>query len=161
MRSEKAISLVACFIASTFGSGYSPIAPGTVGALIAIIILRFLPPIPLPIMMIITVVFLILGVWAGALAEKAWQKKDDGRINWDEVVGMMISVIYLPKTFAVYMAAFFIFRIFDIIKPFPANVSQKVKGGWGVMLDDVIAGLYTNIIMQIFLRIFIDDLTSA
>ncbi len=150
----KSNQVAACFLATTFGSGYFPVAPGTVGALVAIAVLWFLPQISLFTFILATIAFYFVGIWAATLAEEVWEH-DAGKINWDEVVGMMVTVIALPKTATVYIAAFFAFRIFDIIKPAPARQSEKLPGGWGVMTDDVIAGFYSNILLQIVFRIFI------
>jgi len=144
----------ACFLATTFGSGFFPIAPGTVGALVAIVVLWFLPPISLFTLILATIAFYFVGIWAATLAEEVWEH-DAGKINWDEVVGMMVTVIALPKTGIVYIAAFIAFRIFDIIKPAPVRQSEKLPRGWGVMTDDVLAGIYGNILLQIVFRVFI------
>jgi len=141
-------------IASTFGSGYFPIAPGTVGAAVAAVLLWFTPTVSLTLFAGATVLFFFLGVWVSSKSEQVWGH-DAGRINWDEFVGMMITVFALPKTWHVFLAGFLLFRLFDIIKPFPANVSQKLPGGWGVMVDDVIAAIYSNIILQIVYRIIL------
>lgn len=95
-----------------------------------------------------------IGVWASQQAENVWGH-DAGRINWDEVIGMLVSIIALPKTWIVYLAAFMLFRLLDIVKPFPANASQKLPGGWGVMTDDVIAAVYCNLALQIVFRLII------
>ena len=76
---------------------------------------------------------------------------DPGIIVIDEFVGQWISLLFLPRILWIYVAAFMLFRIFDILKPFPANDSQKLKHGWGVMIDDVIAGIYTNLVLQLLI----------
>ena len=78
---------------------------------------------------------------------------DPAEVTIDEVVGMWISLFLLPKKIFIVIAAFFVFRFFDIIKPFPARKFDKMHGGFGIMMDDVIAGIYTNIILQIALLI--------
>lgn len=83
-----------------------------------------------------------LGVWAAGEAERALAAKDPGAIVVDEVAGMTLSVLALPLTPAVLVAGFVLFRVFDVLKPFPANVAQRLPGGVGVMIDDVIAGVY-------------------
>jgi phosphatidylglycerophosphatase A len=144
---------LAVFIGTTFGSGFSPIVPGTVGSLMAVVVLWLLP-LPSTLIFSHIIVFLFfIGVWAAAVCEKQWGH-DPGRVNWDEVVGMMISVLALPKTWPIYAAAFVLFRIFDIVKPFPVDRAERLPGGWGIMMDDVIAGIYANIALQIGLRMF-------
>ncbi|MBN1466565.1 phosphatidylglycerophosphatase A [candidate division KSB1 bacterium] len=147
------MKVLAKIIGSTLGCGYFPVAPGTVGSLVAIIALWLLPTMDLSTLLLISLIFFFVGVWAATICEREWGH-DAGRIVWDEVVGMMISIVALPKQALIYGAAFFLFRLFDIIKPFPANASQRLPKGWGVMIDDVIAALYTNIVLQIVLLIF-------
>ena len=143
---------IARLIASTFYSGLSPIAPGTVGAAITIAILWFLPPISSWILGGAAVVMFLVGVWAAKLAEQSWGH-DAGKINWDETVGMLLTILFLPKTMLIYGVAFVVCRVLDVIKPYPANVSQKLPHGWGVMIDDVIAGIYGNLLLQIVFRV--------
>ena len=85
----------------------------------------------------------MLGIWAGERVERALGVKDPGVIVIDEVAGMMLSVLTLPRTIPVLLVAFVLFRILDTWKPFPAHRSQALAGGFGVMVDDLIAGLYT------------------
>ena len=85
---------------------------------------------------------LAAGTWAADEAERLLEKKDPGVIVIDEVAGMTVSVLAVPRTAAVLLTAFVLFRIFDVVKPFPANVSQRIGGGVGVMADDLIAGAY-------------------
>jgi phosphatidylglycerophosphatase A len=142
---------IARWISATFGLGYSPVAPGTVASAAAIIGLWFLPPVPTGIWMAFLAILFLVGVWTATIAEETWGH-DAGRINYDEVVGMAVTVIAVPKHYLVYVVSFFAFRLFDIVKPFPVNVSQKLPGGWGVMIDDVLAGIYGNILVQIIFR---------
>ena len=90
----------------------------------------------------VLVAVIVVGTWAAAEAERTLGTKDPGAIVVDEVAGMTLSVLTLPLTPAVVAAGFVLFRIFDVVKPFPANVAQRLPGGAGVMLDDLIAGLY-------------------
>jgi phosphatidylglycerophosphatase A len=151
MREQERSQIISTCIASTFWSGYSPVAPGTVGSLIAILALWLAPAISPWLLTVAATGGFFLGVWASGKAEDLWGH-DAGRVNWDEVIGMMISVIALPKSLITYSAAFLLFRLLDIIKPFPANVSQKLPRGWGIMTDDLIAAAYSNLILQIAFR---------
>ena len=146
------IQFIAKTISSTFGSGFFPFAPGTVGAGIAIAILWLLPPMSVIYLSIFSLLFYFLGVWASTISEKSWGH-DPGKINWDEVVGMMVTVIAVPKSLVGYFIAFVLFRIFDVLKPFPINESQDLPKGWGVMTDDILAGIYSNIILQFIFRV--------
>ena len=98
------------------------------------------------------VVVTVLGVWAADEAERALGAKDPGAIVVDEVAGMTLSVLALPPTPGVLLAGFLLFRLFDVLKPFPANVAQRLPGGLGVMIDDVIAGLYALALLLVARR---------
>jgi phosphatidylglycerophosphatase A len=90
----------------------------------------------------------IVGTWAAHVVERALGDKDPGVIVVDEVAGMTLSVLALPLTLPVLLVAFVLFRIFDVVKPFPANRAQALSGGLGVMIDDLIAGLYTLLVLM-------------
>ncbi len=142
-------------LATGFYSGYFPIAPGTVGSAIGLSLLLLFPALHGLSLLLFSIIFFFIGVWAATIVEKT-DGKDASIINIDEIVGMWLSVIFLPSWLPWYwlIIAFFIFRIFDIIKPPPVNKSQKIPKGWGVMIDDVLAGLYTNLFMRILIYIF-------
>lgn len=89
-----------------------------------------------------------IGLWAASRVERLLGKKDPGVIVIDEVAGMLLSVLLLPHTLPVLVSAFLLFRLFDIWKPFPARESQVFKGGLGVMLDDLIAGVYALVLLM-------------
>jgi len=142
-------------IATGFGVGYSPIAPGTLGTLVAIPIYYFLSEIPSPLYEITLIGFFFLSVWISENAEIFFGKKDDQRIVIDEIVGFLISMLWVPKTLPFIIMGFFLFRFFDILKPFPIRrMERKLKGGFGVVLDDVAAGVYANIILHLIVRIY-------
>ena len=134
-------------IASGGGAGYSPVAPGTAGSLVAAIALWFIPFTRLWFLAVLAVITL-LGIWAAHRVEAVTGRKDPGLIVIDEVAGMMVSVMFLPRTLAVFGSAFLLFRLFDIWKPFPARESQALRGGFGVMVDDLIAGAYTLVLLM-------------
>jgi phosphatidylglycerophosphatase A len=136
-------------IATGFGVGYSPIAPGTLGTLIAIPIYYFLSEIPSPIYEITLIAFFFLSVWISTNAETYYGKKDDQRIVIDEIIGFLITMLWIPRTGHFIIVGFFLFRFFDILKPFPIRrLERRLKGGFGVVLDDVLAGVYANIILH-------------
>ena len=136
------------FSATGFGVGYSPIAPGTLGTLIAIPLYYFLSEIPSPLYEITLVGFFFLSVWISENAEIFFGKKDDQRIVIDEMMGFFITMLWLPKTPLFLLAGFILFRVFDIFKPFPIRRFEKVRGGFGVVLDDVMAGIFANVILR-------------
>jgi phosphatidylglycerophosphatase A len=141
-------------LASVFGVGYSPIAPGTLGTLVAILVYYFLSNIPSPLYEITLVGFLFFSVWVSGNAEIFFGKKDDQRIVIDEIIGFLITMLWVPKTIRFVIIGFFLFRFFDILKPFPIRrMERKLEGGFGVVLDDVMAGIYANIVLQLIFLI--------
>lgn len=134
-------------MASVFGAGYSPVASGTVGSLVTAVAIWLLP-LTLLRTAVALVVVTLLGIWAGGRVERVLGRKDPGVIVIDEVAGMLLSVIGLPRSLPVLITAFLLFRLFDIWKPFPARESQALTGGVGVMVDDLIAGLYTLVLIM-------------
>ncbi|MGD9899593.1 MAG: phosphatidylglycerophosphatase A [Calditrichaceae bacterium] len=135
------------FIGTGAGSGYAPFAPGTAGSLVGLILFYLIPFSSEAWLGIITLIFFV-GVWTSSEIEKN-HGTDPGLVVIDEVAGIWISLIFLPKTIPVFILGFLFFRIFDIWKPAPARQSQDLKAGWGIMIDDVIAGIYSNILLQI------------
>ena len=149
------------FLATGFGSGYSPIAPGTAGAIMGILLLygwQLITPegyfvetnfIPL---LIVTIIFNMIGVFATNKVEKDWGP-DPSRVVIDEIVGVWIAVLWIPPTLLNWALAFVLFRFFDIAKPLGIRKLEAIKGGWGVMLDDVLAGVYSNLALQVIYRL--------
>ncbi len=139
-------------LATGFGVGYSPVAPGTLGTLIAVPVYYFLSNISSPIYEITLIGFFFLSVWISENAELFFGKKDDQRIVIDEIMGFLVTMLWVPKTAIPTPIGFFLFRFFDILKPFPIRrLEKKLKGGYGVVLDDVMAGVYANIVLQVIL----------
>ena len=136
-------------IATGFGSGYSPIASGTAGSLVGLLIYLGLRDLSSLHYFIILVAFFIIGCYTSGVAEKTFREKDSSRIVIDEIHGMLLTLWTLPQTTLYVIVGFFLFRLFDIWKPFPARyLEKKVPGGFGVMLDDTAAALYANGILQ-------------
>ena len=146
------VPLVSRLLATGFYSGYSPFASGTAGSLVGLlfyIIPGFEKPFILP---TLTLAFLIVGIKISAQMEQAFG--DDPQIVViDEIVGMWIALLFLPKKFSIALLAFLLFRLFDIFKPPPARQAERLKNGVGIMLDDVVAGLYANVVLQLFLLV--------
>jgi phosphatidylglycerophosphatase A len=117
------------------------VASGTVGSFVTLIAVWLIPFTTLALLVTLAVVTLV-GIWAGSRVERAIDAKDPGIIVIDEVAGMLVSVLFVPRTIPVLLTAFLLFRLFDIWKPFPARQLQEMHGGLGVMLDDLIAGAY-------------------
>jgi phosphatidylglycerophosphatase A len=133
-------------IGTGLGSGYAPIAPGTAGSLLALILILLFPLDSVSWLLISILVF-SAGVWTGTKIEKD-KGEDPGIVVIDEMVGQWLAILFLPRSWITYLLGFVLFRVFDIYKPYPINKSQKLKAGWGIMIDDVIAGIYANIIIQ-------------
>ncbi|MBK5143185.1 phosphatidylglycerophosphatase A [Budviciaceae bacterium BWR-B9] len=137
------------WIATGFGSGLSPKAPGTFGSLAAIPFFYLLQMLPMPAYLVMLVLTFALGVWACQSATNAIGMDDHGAIVWDEFVGMWITCIALPQGFIWMIAAFVTFRFFDILKPWPIRwFDNHCTGGFGIMIDDVIAGLIAFGVIQ-------------
>ncbi|MBA2653171.1 MAG: phosphatidylglycerophosphatase A [Tatlockia sp.] len=140
----------AYFIAFGFGSGLMPIAPGTWGTIAAIPLYLLLVNLPLWIYLSFTLVAFILGVWVSTKVSRELGAHDYSGIVWDEVVGYLITMVMVPVGWGWMIVGFFLFRLFDIWKPQPIRlVDQKVKGGLGIMLDDVIAAIPAWLILQL------------
>lgn len=136
-------------LASGFGSGYSPFASGTAGSLVAAVIYWFLFPVSPALFWVVAAAFAAVSVPVCTAAEGYYGKKDDGHVVIDEFIGMWISLAFLPFSLKVMIAAFLLFRLFDVIKPFFVRKVQSWPGGWGIMADDVFAGIFANIVLQI------------
>jgi len=136
------------FIGSGFYTGYSPVASGTVGSIAAMIIYLIPGFEQLYIILPATIIFIVYGIYVGNKFEAEYGK-DPSQCTVDEFVGTWISLIALPKTLWFIVVAFFLWRILDIIKPPPARNLERLNGGLGIMIDDVISGLYTLIIMHL------------
>jgi len=140
-------------IASGFYTGYFPIVPGTVGSLPAWFLAWFWLGHSQTALVLAAIVVTIVSIWASGRAEKHLGE-DSKKIVIDEWAGTFITLLFLPCRLDVYIAAFALFRYFDVIKPFPANwCEKKLPGGWGVTGDDMIAALYANLVSQLGLVI--------
>jgi len=139
---------------SGFYTGYIPFASGTFGSLAALLI-YYIPGFEKTFILIpVIIIFIFYGIYVGSKFEKLYGK-DPAQCTIDEVVGMWITLLFLPKTIIISIIAFLIWRLFDIIKPYPARQLEKLNGGLGIMIDDVIAGLYSLIIVHLMVAIFL------
>ena len=140
-------------IGSGFYTGYVPIASGTFGSLVAIVIYIIPGFERLEIIIPAIILLFFYGLFVSSKFEKVYGK-DPSQCTVDEVVGTWIALIALPKSFLIVFTTFLIWRVLDIIKPFPARTSEKLPGGFGIMIDDVISGFYTSVIVHLFVYIF-------
>lgn len=146
---------MALVIATGLGSGYSPFAPGTAGSVVGVALAWLVAPYGWPAFLAATALIFAAGVWAAGVAEGVYRQKDCGKITVDEVAGMLITVAFIEPSMINLLAGFFLFRFFDIVKPYPANwCDSRLGGGAGVMLDDVVAGVYANICLRLGLAAF-------
>ena len=141
------------FFATCFGLGYSPIFPGAVGVVFATVIAYLIHPLPLFNKILITLILIVLAVPLSTKAEKLFQKKDCKKIIIDEVVGILIATIWFTNLPVImFISILFIYGLFDTIKIYPANVSENLYGGWGIVIDDIIAGIYTALAVFLILK---------
>ena len=145
---------VSLAIATAFGVGYAPIAPGTFGSAAGLIVWWLLPA-STTVQAAAIVVMFITGSWAGSVAERYFGRSDPGQVVIDEVMGMLITLFMNPVGWVGALGAFFLFRIFDVIKPYPANRLEKLHGGIGVMADDAMAAVYANLVLRVALYFLI------
>jgi len=143
-----AVDRIALVVATGFGTGWAPVAPGTVASALTVLII-WLVPFSRSSLVIFFVAVTLVGTWAAQRAERLLGAKDPGAIVIDEVAGMTLAVLPFPPTLAVLAVGFVLFRIFDVTKPFPAHASQRLRGGLGVVVDDLIAGLYALIVIAL------------
>tara|TARA_R110000782_G_scaffold15189_5_gene44571 strand:+ start:4740 stop:5228 length:489 start_codon:yes stop_codon:yes gene_type:complete len=135
-----------------FGSGLAPKMPGTMGTLIGVVLFILLPSLDWKLYLGIVTIAFIMGVFLCDYTAKALNVHDHPGIVWDEIVGYFITMLMVPKSWLWILVGFVLFRLFDILKPWPISIAdKKVHGGFGIMLDDVIAGIFALIIIQIIL----------
>ena len=143
---------LAVFIATVGYCGYFPVAPGTVGSAAGLVVYLLVWWSQSPIVEVALIISLFLaGVWAGTTAERYFGGIDPGPIVLDEVVGMLITLAFIPVSLTGAIAGFVLFRIFDVLKPFPAGRFEKLHGGLGVMADDAMAAVYANVGLRLLL----------
>ena len=144
------------FLASGFGAGYAPQAPGTAGSVVGLglaFVLQWASGGNWLLYLIITVFLSLLAVPVSTKAERLYGKKDCPKIVIDEIAGILVTFLVVPLTWYTALIGFMLFRLFDIWKPFPARLLQdRLPGGWGVVGDDVMAGIYANIVLQALTR---------
>jgi len=143
------VTRLAVFIATFAYSGYFPVAPGTIGSaagLLVYLLSRWTGSVAVEVTLIVAL--FAVGVWAGTIAERYFGGIDPGPIVIDEVVGMLITLALVPVGLSGALAGFFLFRVFDVIKPYPAARLERLHGGLGVMADDAMAAVYANLALR-------------
>ncbi len=145
------------FLAFGFGSGLAPKAPGTFGTVAAIPVYLLLSLLAsLPVYLVVTALFSVVGIWICGKASKDLGVHDHSGIVWDEIVGYLITMILVPVTWYWILVGFVLFRFFDILKPWPISIlDKKVSGGFGIMVDDIVAGLFSLGVMHLLIYYFV------
>ncbi len=152
-RTNNILEIAAILISSVFYAGYFPFASGTFGSFLIVVLYFFLPGSMNAAAMAISLpVLYFIGVWAASQCEIFWGK-DSGKIVIDEVAGMYSTLLFIPLNLKIVVAGFFLFRLFDIVKPFPVRRTENLPRGWGVMTDDVLAGVYANAALRIIIAL--------
>ena len=141
---------VGVFVATGGYAGYAPVAPGTAGSLVGLgvyALVRWYGGPGLEAIVLSAVV--AVGVWSATVGERYFGKTDPGHVVIDEVAGMLLTLLWLPVTWVGALVGFLAFRVFDIIKPFPAGAAERLPRGWGVMADDLVAGVYAHLVVRL------------
>jgi phosphatidylglycerophosphatase A len=146
----------AVWIATCGGAGYFPVAPGTAGSAVGLGLVVALRQVPFatPWLVVSLAVaaglLFAVGTWAAGQAEKFFRRVDPAQVVIDEVVGQMITFLAWPRApWKWLLAGFVLFRVLDVVKPFPARRAERIAGGWGIMLDDVVAGVYGLVVLMV------------
>ncbi len=147
------LNFIEKFLGSVFFTGYIPFASGTFASM-AGLLLYYIPGFENPVILIPAIIlFTFYGIYVGEKFEKLYGK-DPAECTIDEVAGMWITLLWVPKITFIPLLAFFVWRILDIIKPFPARKLEDLKGGLGIMMDDIVSSIYSLAIIHIILLIF-------
>lgn len=141
---------IAIALATALGAGFAPKAPGTFGSAVGLLLWWLLPASPVVQFVAIVAVF-AAGAWSGSVAERHFGKSDPGQVVIDEVLGEFITMWMNPVGWGGALAGFLLFRLMDIVKPYPANRLEALHGGLGIMADDAMAGVYANLALRLLL----------
>ena len=143
------------FFSLGFGSGLAPFAPGTFGTLAAIPLVWAMSGLTPELYLLITLLAFIVGVYLCGSTARALGVHDHGGIVWDEIVGLMITMMWVPMTWPWMLAGFLLFRFFDIIKPWPIKwADRRLQGGFGIMFDDLLAGIFALLVLHLASYLF-------
>jgi phosphatidylglycerophosphatase A len=143
------VTRLAVFLATAGYAGYFPIAPGTVGSAVGLVIYLLVWWTKSPLLEVALMAAIFAGgMWAATRAERFFGGIDPGPVVIDEVLGMLVTLAFIPVGWPAALTGFFLFRVFDVIKPYPANRLEKFHGGFGIMADDAMAGIYANLALR-------------
>ena len=144
---------LALLVATAGGAGYSPFAPGTAGSVVGLVVFLLTNHWPLLWQAGLALLITAVGVWASSVAAVHFQREDPGYVVVDEVAGQLFSLFATGVGIPGAIIGFFVFRVFDVIKPWPANRAEGLPGGWGIMADDLVAGVYANLVVMLLVRV--------
>jgi phosphatidylglycerophosphatase A len=142
----------AALVATALGAGYAPVAPGTAGSLVGLALFWPMSGLGWPVALAATAGLFLLGVRCASRVAAQVGRKDPGIVVVDEVAGMWVTLLAVPFTPATAALGFLAFRVMDVFKPYPARQLEALPGGWGIMADDIMAGVYANLLVQVLLR---------
>ena len=141
-------------VATGLGTGYSPVAPGTFGSALGLLLFWPAHRLPAWALVAMTLVIALGGVAAGDRLARRLGIEDPGRVVIDEVAGMWVSLLFLPFGWKTALVGFLAFRVMDVVKPWPARQLEDLHGGWGIMADDLMAGVYANLLVRVVLLVW-------
>lgn len=139
-------------IATAFGIGHIPFAPGTFGSAAALPLVMILAPLGPILYSCVAVATALIAIWAAHAGARRFGLADPRPVVIDEVAGQLVALALVPLSIGSVAAGFLLFRFFDIVKPFPADRMERLRGGYGIVLDDLVAGLYANVVLQAGIR---------
>ena len=142
----------AALVATALGAGYAPVAPGTAGSLVGLALFWPMSGLGGPVLVAATAALFLLGVRCSTVVAAQVGRKDPGLVVVDEVAGMWTTLLWVPFTPATAALGFLAFRVMDVVKPYPARQLEALPDGWGIMADDMMAGVYANLLVQVLLR---------
>jgi phosphatidylglycerophosphatase A len=151
---RRGVAFGARLIATGFGSGYSPVAPGTAGSAVGLLLFWPLALVPVAGQIAACAGGLLIGTWASGLLARELDRKDPGLAVVDEIVGMWVTLVGLPFGLYTALLGFLLFRVMDVVKPWPARELERLPGGWGIMADDVAAGIYAGLALRVALLLW-------
>jgi len=138
------------FVATGGYAGYAPVAPGTVGSALGLLLLAAIRYANVPFLEVgVLAGVVVLGVWASGVGERHAGREDPGFVVIDEVAGMLLTMIATPLTWPTAIVGFLAFRVFDILKPFPVSSAERLPGGTGIMADDLVAAIYAFLTLRL------------
>ena len=137
------------FFATGAGSGYAPVVPGTAGSAVGVFVYMLLASLSLKLYILLVCLIIIIAIWLSSVAAHLFSCSDPPQVVIDEICGILVTLGGFPAIWYYMGAGFLLFRIFDVIKPFPANrINDRMHGGAGIVLDDIVAGIYANAVLH-------------